>query len=550
MVIIKKNSQLFVPKEKFKKTVLFSQLKVLQIQKGGLPVLWLKLSNLLNRLIKKFLVPFYHLAVFLRINWADAYGFVGRKLALRYFDFSLQSDGGGFGGTTGSRAIAYLKRAIAIKPELSFHQYALTQFLCRLLFSMLKADESFRIMHRITELQNKIIKARQLDKLDIEFIPRVFAVGSIGVYSFLDAYIKAGILGLRPPKRPILLVDWECTVNNPCYLSYWERYVTVISDPLTIAYLHPLERYLTNTISDYISFYDDVLLNNVSIGVANRRWEAEGRPPILTLSTEDYERGWNCLKSLGMPEGAWFVCLHVREPGWRDDGSASQAFRNCDIKTYFSAIKTIVDAGGWVVRIGDPISMTPLPSMENVIDLAHSDAKSDWMDVFCCAQCRFQIGSSSGMWPISLAFGVPLIMTNMLPTILAYNFFSQDLFIPRLCWSINENRYLSFRELLTPPFTTVFRQYSYDSMGLRIEENSAEDINEVVKEMLARLDSKSFEYTEENELLQERFRSLGDDCGPLHGNKGVGINARIGNDFLYKKKYLLEDCVMEERMNV
>ena len=96
----------------------------------------------------------------------------------------------------------------------------------------------------------------------------------------------------------------------------------------------------------------------------------------------------------------------------------------------------------------------------------------------------------------------------------------------------------------------MFRQYSYDSMGLRIEENSAEDINEVVKEMLARLDSKSFEYTEENELLQERFRSLGDDCGPLHGNKGVGINARIGNDFLYKKKYLLEDCVMEERMNV
>ena len=291
-----------------------------------------------------------------------------------------------------------------------------------------------------------------------------------------------------------------------------------------------------NTISDYISFYDDVLLNNVAIGVANRRWEAEGRPPILTLSTEDYERGWNCLKSLGMPEGAWFVSLHVREPGWRDDGSASQAFRNCDIKTYFSAIKTIVDAGGWVVRIGDPISMTPLPSMENVIDLAHSDAKSDWMDVFCCAQCRFQIGSSSGMWPISLAFGVPLIMTNMLPTNLAFDFSSKDIFIPRLCWSIKENRYLAFRELLSFPVAVATSQFSYDRLGLKIEENTEEDINVAVTEMMKRLD-KTLEYSNEDEIRQERFRSQ--TTSSFYGEKAISVNARIGKDFLCKNKHLL-----------
>ena len=533
----------------FKKTVLFLQLIVIQIQKGGLPVLWLKLNILLNRLVKKLLVPFYHLAVFMNISWADAYGFVGIKLARRYWNYrtSSQSDkDDGFGDTIGNRAIVYLKKAIAIKPELSFPRYALSQYLSRLLFSMRRADESFKMMHRITELQSKMIKARQMEKLDIEFIPRCVAVGSIGVYSFLDAYIKAGILGLRPPKKLILLVPSESPVNNLCYLNYWRRYITVISDPRTIKYLSPLERYLTNTITDYISFYDYVLSNNVAMGVANRQWEVENRTPILTLSTEDYDRGWDCLKSLGVPEGAWFVCLHVRGSGWRDDVSSSENFRNCDIKTYFSAIKTIVEAGGWVVRIGDPISMTPLPPMENVIDYAHSDAKSDWMDVFCCAQCRFIIGTSSGMWPISSAFGVPLVMTNLLPTVLMFTFFSQDIFIPRLCWSIKENRYQSFRELLTPPTSMVTSQHSYDNLGLRIEENSAEDINEVVKEMLARLDKKSFEYTEENELLQERFRSLGADFGPLHGKKDVGINARIGNDFLCRNKHLLEDYGMKE----
>jgi putative glycosyltransferase (TIGR04372 family) len=535
----------------FKKTILFLQPQVRQIQKGGIPVLWYKLNILLNRLIKKLLVPFYHLAVFLKFNWAYAYYFVGIKLAKRYYRIRMQSDqGDGFGCTTGNRAIAYLKKAIAIKPDLSFPRYGLSQYLTRLLSSMLKADESFEMMHRITELQSEIIKARQMEKLDIEFVPRSIALGNIGVYSFLDAYIKAGILGLRPPKKLILLVPSESPVNNLCYLNYWRRYVTVISDPLTIRYLAPLERYLTNTTTDYICLHDYVLPNNVAIGVANRQWEVENHPPVLTLSTEDYERGWNCLKSLGVPEGAWFVCLHVRGHGWNDGGSSSEDYRNCDIETYFSAIKTIVEAGGWVVRIGDPISMTPLPPMKNVIDYVHSDAKSDWMDVFCCAQCRFIVGTSSGMWPISSAFGVPLVMTNLLPTVLTFTFFSQDIFIPKLCWSIKENRYQSFRELLTLPQSLASSQFSYDSLGLRIEGNTAEDINEVVKEMLARLDNKSFQYTEENELLQDRFKSMAAGCGTLHGHKGVGVYARIGNDFLSKNEHLLADCGMEERKYV
>ena len=87
-------------------------------------------------------------------------------------------------------------------------------------------------------------------------------------------------------------------------------------------------------------------------------------------------------------------------------------------------------------------------------------------------------------------------------------------------------------------------------MGLRVEENTAEDINEVVKEMLARLDNKSFEYTEENELLQDRFRSLTAGCGTLHGHKDVGVYAQIGNDFLCKNEHLLADCGMEERKDV
>jgi len=533
-----------MPKKIFKKTVLPVQEHIVEILECGFTVLWYKIALAFMRLSKPLLSFLYPIAVYLKIKWAAAYYFAGTKLLNEKRSVEAHDDVDRvLIEKIENRVIAYLQKAIDLKPSWLLPYYALYT----VLHSSFKLDDQLKIMHKIVELQNNRSVARQLDKLDIEFISQDIAIGSIGVYSVLDTYIRAGILGLRPQKKLVILLSPRRAINNPCYLNYWSRYVTVISDPLTIAYLSPLEKCLTKKIFHFVSFHDRILNIVAAHKVVNRQWEVENRPPILTLLTEDYERGWDCLKSLGMPEGAWFVCLHVREPGWRDEGSTSQAFRNCDIKTYFSAIKTIVDAGGWVVRIGDPISMTPLHPMDNVIDYAHSDAKSDWMDVFCCAQCRFIIGTPSGMWPISSAFGVPLIMTNMLPTNLAFDFSSKDVFIPRLCWSIKENRYLTFGELLSYPVAVATTQFSFDRMGLKVEQNTEEDINEAVTEMMKRLD-KTLEYSNEDEIRQERFRSQ--TSSSFYGEKPISVSARIGKDFLCEHKHLLEDCGMEERKGV
>jgi putative glycosyltransferase (TIGR04372 family) len=514
-------------------TISLVQSHVVEILECGSPVLWHKIALALLPLSKPLLSFLCPIAVFLKIKWPAAYYFMGAKLLneRRSMESHVDVDRVLIEEIE-NRVITYLQKAIDLKPSWSLPYYTLYT----VLHSTFKLNDQLEIMYKIVELENNRAKARQLDKLDIEFIAPDVAIGSIGVYSVLDTYIKAGILGLRPPKKLVLLLSPRTVINNPCYLNYWRRYVTVISDPLTIRNLSPLEKYLTKKIFHFVSFHDRILNIVAAHKVVNRQWDVENRPPVLTLSTEDYENGWDCLKSLGVPEGAWFVCLHVRGSGWRDDGSSSENFRNCDIETYFSAIKTIVEAGGWVVRIGDPISMTPLPPMENVIDYAHSDVKSDWMDIFCCAQCRFIIGTASGMWPVSSAFGVPLIMTNMLPTNLAFDFSSKDIFIPRLCWSIKENRYLAFRELLSFPVAVATSQFSYDRLGLKIEENTEEDINVAVTEMMKRLD-KTLEYSNEDEIRQERFRSQ--TTSSFYGEKAISVNARIGKDFLCKNKHLL-----------
>ena len=82
-----------------------------------------------------------------------------------------------------------------------------------------------------------------------------------------------------------------------------------------------------------------------------------------------------------------------------------------------------------MIRIGDT-SIQPLPAMPNVFDYTVSRAKSDWMDVFLLAASRFMIGTSSGPAGVSYVFGVPIAMSNNLPSAATY-LSKEDLFLPR-----------------------------------------------------------------------------------------------------------------------
>ena len=201
-------------------------------------------------------------------------------------------------------------------------------------------------------------------------------------------------------------------------------------------------------------------------------------------------------------------------------------------------IKAVVDAGGWVVRIGDS-SMTPLPEMTHVIDYAHSDAKNDWMDVFLCEQARFFIGTSSGMFGVAAAFGTPLVMTHFLAGQAIYYFSSQDIFITRICQFKSDNRVLSFKEVISPPIGMFSTQFYYDKFGIEVIENTPEEIRDVVMEMLMRFNG-TLKYRQGDEDLQERFKTMIKSCSELYGDKNV-VNARMGKDFLRKYAALLPD---------
>ena len=381
------------------------------------------------------------------------------------------------------------------------------------------------IAQSVIDARNDFARAHQLDRLGIRFL-REFPT-AIGHIALLDNYVKMGLLGRRSPAHPTLLVHPR--LANPCYLDYWRSYLPdMITDPAAIELLSPFAKYLEDRIVAVMDsagkqIYD---LSYTAETATGAQWEAEGRPPLLTLSTSDHERGWRCLETFGVPPDAWFVGLHVREGRAR-----SRAARNADIGTYSLAMESIVARGGWVIRMGDP-TMRPLPPMPQVIDYVHSEVRSDWMDVFLWARCRFFIATHSGPKMVPPTFGVPCVITNW--AWLGFRtWFSKSLNIYKLHWSESEKRYWSFAEVLTSSVGVAeFLDY-LASVGIKLVDNTPEEINDVVVEMLDWLEGK-LKYSEEDDQLQERFNRLAATRWPVRVS-----GARVGRAFLRKWAHLL-----------
>jgi putative glycosyltransferase (TIGR04372 family) len=244
-------------------------------------------------------------------------------------------------------------------------------------------------------------------------------------------------------------------------------------------------------------------------GKTYRRWHAEGRAPLLALPVETEERAWRALESKGVPRGAWFVGLHVREAGSKWHHNGLHQVLNADINSYLPAIAEITRRGGWVIRMGDK-SMAPLPPVPNVFDYCHSDLHSDWMDIFIAAKCRFFIGTSSGPAYVPPLYGVPSILTNWWPPA-QRPWHAMDIFMPKMLRSLSDGRILTLRETLGEPFCYCHSlKYLADEMKVIVENNDEGLIRDAVIEMIDRLEAGS----DEADIcdLRRRADTIYDEC--------------------------------------
>ncbi len=346
-----------------------------------------------------------------------------------------------------------------------------------------------------------------------------------------DMYLKADLLGWCPKYRAVLLA--RKNIVNPCLLEYWRAHVKVIDNPLLIILLRPFS-VIWFLKARYAFLPDgrrmDESQNEAFLAIQRAYEQDRGGRPLLTLTPGHREEGWRALNSLGLRRDDWFVCLHVREPGYRPRGAVFHSARDADVNTYIPAIKRIVERGGWVIRMGDPTMKKP-PPLDHVIDYAHHPVRSDWMDVFLCAQCKFFLGTTSGLFLVAFVFGVPCAQTNYTPLPEA-PFSGRDLYLPKLLYCEVTQRLLGFEEVFSRNLADAVDSAWFRSSKVTLINNSPEDIVALADEMCDALDG-TLHRTPDDDRLQQEFRQI----LAAHGRQVPA--ARVGRDFLRKYSPLL-----------
>lgn len=183
-------------------------------------------------------------------------------------------------------------------------------------------------------------------------------------------------------------------------------------------------------------------------------------------------------EQMGLPRDAWFVCLHVREGGYRGDWENKV---NSNIGNYLGAIKEITQRGGWVVRLGDP-TMTKLPILDQVIDYPFHPGRSAIMDVYLVKECSFYVGVGSGTLDTAFLLGKPVVMTNSLQWINGLPLRHGDIAIFKHVYSQSEKRFISIQEWLQRASMITTEHLS--SPDWQLVENSDAEITSAVKERL------------------------------------------------------------------
>lgn len=342
----------------------------------------------------------------------------------------------------------------------------------------------------------------------------------------VDCFLKARALGELPQRKWFLLAPPR-QVANIHLMLYWRAHVPVVTDRFACVLLGAMSRWLLMRYD--VSHYVLKLNATQDIYRLNALWGRQ--QSLLALTGSDITWSESVLSELGLPEGAWFVCVHVREPGFSPADEAAHAHRNGDPHAVLPAVAEVVRRGGWCIRMGDP-SMSRLPGVPGLIDYAHHPLRAPRLDIVLCARARFFLGNSSGLALVSSVFGVPSVLVNMIP-LSALAPLPVDLSIPKLLRADREARLLRFDEILRSPVGDFRYAKRFSDAGFTPVENDAEDILAIVCEMLDRIAGR-FEETPDDKVLQQRFMDL---LRP--GHYSYGAASRVGAAFLRKYRHLL-----------
>jgi putative glycosyltransferase (TIGR04372 family) len=161
--------------------------------------------------------------------------------------------------------------------------------------------------------------------------------------------------------------------------------------------------------------------------------------------------------------------------------------RDAAISTYRKCCELINSLGGQVVRMGGP-NFPKLQQGFPAIDYAHSRVRSEKLDYWLWANCKFWIGNGNGASFAVMPFKKPRLVTNVWPI----NSFGPiyDIYMPKIIFDNKNNKLLSPEELFTIKLSRSMKKDLFRTYSLSLIDNSPELLKDATLEMYNLIESE------------------------------------------------------------
>ena len=267
-----------------------------------------------------------------------------------------------------------------------------------------------------------------------------------------------------------------------------------------------------------------------------------GTQPQLSFTAEELALGQATLERMGVPKGHPFICFHARDEAYLNGDSHRKRdpdyheYRNSNITWMLPAMEAMHGRGYTAIRMGAHQEKPVPTSCPGIIDYAKNGFRTEFMDIFLLANCAFYMGGTSGTCIVPEIFRHPVAFVNFVP-IDHLRSWNPTPLIFKKHYLEAEQRYLSLAEIFQRGAGAFLETALFKQAGIRLEENTAEEILALAIEVDER-GKGIWVTTAEDERLQDRFWEVFKrHASPtLHGI----YRARIGAAFLRSYAGLLE----------
>ena len=262
------------------------------------------------------------------------------------------------------------------------------------------------------------------------------------------------------------------------------------------------------------------------------------------------------LSKLNIPKDKKWVCIHNRDNAYMNKkfklGSIinninkNQSIRNFPINDMISCSLELSKLDYYVIRVGSIQETLLNVDNDKIIDYSQSKYRSDLFDIFLLSKCHFYIGSDSGIANVAVISNKYIGWINQTTySNLSYPVRNR-ISIYKQFYSNELKRPLSLKEIYKMGHHHMSTVIDTKNGNLEIIDNTPEEINELSKEILSRLNN-TWRYTKEEEILHKKYIDILKEIYSDKENFTDGSaeiidyeNIIIGNFYLKNNLYLLD----------